>query len=207
MSRNARGLTLTVLALGIWLMSGAGAGAWALADDDDDKLIKEAQKDVLELVKAVEDGKKIDEAKVKAIRKKYEELNPVMQIYKPSTRKGLGVFSPKGPNDGIEAKLNKMASARGTMNAAAIKKMEKELLKAASVNLAMHEVAKLYAPTKSVEGKTAKDWHKHNDDVRQATLEMIKVVRAKEPNGAALKKAIEDINNACNNCHSDFRGK
>src|SRR5262249_14424233 len=149
MSRQAPGMTLcTMLALGIWLVAATSVRAY---DEDDDKQIKAAQKDVLELVQTLEKGGKIDEARVKAIKKKYEELNHIMQIYKPSTRKGLSVFKPKGPNDGIEVKLGKLASARSPMKPDVIKKMEAELIKAGHGKRAMSPLTKEYAPAKTAQ--------------------------------------------------------
>jgi hypothetical protein len=202
MSRQARRLALgTALALAIWLLAGAGANV--LADEEDDKQIKLAQADVVELVKALEKGGKVDAAAVKAVfekggKKKYEELNHIMYIYKSSNRKGLAVFTPKGPSDGIEAKLNKLATLPRPMKAPAIKKMAPELLKATHVNLVMYEVTRLYTPTKD-----AKKWNQHNEDMKKATEALIKAT--KEANGEELKKAIEDVNSSCVNCHADFR--
>ena len=60
---------------------------------DDDKAILAAQKDVVALAKDIEEGKDAKEIakKAAAIKKKYEELNHVMQIY--SLFMFLGIFT------------------------------------------------------------------------------------------------------------------
>jgi cytochrome c556 len=192
------------LAVGIWLL----AGASALADDDEDaqakKLKKEALKDVEELVKTVQSGKKIDPGKLKAIKKKYEELNFLMYSFKPRARGGLGVGRP-APDDGIEIQFTNLGKGRAPIPEATIKDRKDDFLKMAHVALALHEVARMYAPTKPVEGKTAKDWNQYNDDLKKSTEVMMAAVKAND--GKKLKKAILDINAACTNCHTDFRGK
>src|SRR5262245_32490379 len=108
MSRLVRKLAPAVaLSLGVVVLSASST----FADDDDDKLIAAAQKDVMELTKAVAAGKKVDPDKLKEIKKTYEELNHLMAIYKPRDKKGRGI-GPKGPGDGIELKLVNMGKRK-----------------------------------------------------------------------------------------------
>jgi hypothetical protein len=210
MTRYAPGLLLgAVLALGTWLL--AGAGTRAFADDEDEKEIKAAQADVVGLVQAQAKGEKVDADRVKAVfvkggKNKYDELNHVMQVFKPSTRKGLSVFGPKGATDGIEVRLNVMVKKDyPPPSKDAIRKMEAELLEATRVSLVMAEVARLYPPKKPVDGKGVKEWNQYSDDLKKSSLELAAATKA--GNGTDLKKAVEAITNACNGCHSDFRGK
>ncbi len=168
--------------------------SFARADDED---TKKAQKDVLDVAKDLEGGKNVD-AKVAAIKKKYEDLNTVMHIYKPKNKGGIG-YGPMGK--GIELQIldwGKRAPAAGTLT-----KEKDDIVKVGYINLAMAKIAHAYAPAKPKGGKGAKEWKGFADDQEKATLELIDA--AKKGNGAALKKAAGNINNACNNCHSDFR--
>src|SRR5207247_565025 len=105
----------------------------------------------------------IDEAKLKAIRKKFEDLDPLMQVYKPREKKGLGV-GPKAKGDGIELLIQNYAKPKpATVSAAVLEKRGPDFIKAANVNLTMHEITKLYPPKKPVCGKGIKEWNQYND--------------------------------------------
>src|SRR3954468_8119900 len=84
------------LGFGLVLAEGLGflVGPYASGADDDEKAIKEAQKDLLDLAKTLEGGKE-DAAKIQQMKKKYEDLAPIMHAYKPSPKGGIGV-GPKG---------------------------------------------------------------------------------------------------------------
>jgi hypothetical protein len=190
--------TGAVLVLGIWVMGMAGTAG---ADADDDKAILAAQKDVVALARDIEkgaDAKKVAR-KAAAIKKKYEDLNHVMQLYKPTPKKGLGVL-PKGKGDGIELKI--IALTKRAPKTDLTKYQKEYLFKLGYVNLAMAEVTRLYVP-KPKGGKTEKDWKQSCDDMAKATKELIGALNKSDPK--AVKKAADNLNNACNTCHGDFR--
>src|SRR5262245_57088819 len=139
MSRFARVLGFgSVLLLGLVFLAGGYATG---ADDDDKKAIKEAQKDILDLVKAIEGGSKDVPAKVKAIKKKFEDLGPIMHAYKPSTKGGIGFEAgAKGAGDGLESKL--LGMAKRNLSADALAKEKAALIKLAYVNMAIAEIAR-----------------------------------------------------------------
>src|SRR5438094_9898016 len=87
---------LTV-ALGLTTVTGA----------DEDKKVAAARKDVLDLLKDVALNKDI-RWKVRALRKKYDDLEPLMSIYKPRRLGGLG-FGPKGKMDSIDSKIRALS--------------------------------------------------------------------------------------------------
>jgi hypothetical protein len=201
MSRLARAVAFaSTLCLAVALT--AGSPAVGAADDKDDKEeIKKAQKDVLDLAKEIEQGKNVS-AKAAAIKKKYEDLNTVMHAYKPKEKGGIGTGIPGlGKGDGIELKLNNLG--RRALAKAALQKEAAQLVKMGYINAAIAEIAEHYAPAKPKAGKGAKDWKQHSADQKKAARELIAAAQAGD--SARVKTAANNINNACNNCHADFR--
>lgn len=181
---------------GLALIAGLAAFSAVRAEDED---VKKAQKDILDVAADVEAGKDVA-SKVAAIKKKYEDLNTLMAIYKPRERGGLGI-GEKSKGDGLELKfidLGKRAPAKGTLD-----KQKADLVKAGYVNIAMAKISHAYAPAKPKGGKGPKDWAKYADDQEAASKSLIEAV--KKGDGAAVKKAATNINAACTACHGDFR--
>jgi cytochrome c556 len=197
MTAWTRALALAALLLAIALV-GRGSPARAF-DADEDKLIKEAQKDVLELTKAIESGKDGKDI-VARMKKKYEDLNTIMQIYKPSTKKGLGI-GPKGPGDSIETKIINLG--KRAPSAAILAKQKNDLIKMVYINLAMVEVTLQYTPTKDKGSKGAKEWKQHTADMKKGSKELLEAIKSGDPK--KVKAAANNLNSSCNNCHTDFR--
>lgn len=188
MSKFVRGLALVVgLCLALVVV--------ARADEDAAK----AQKDILDLAKDLEGGKDVA-AKVASIKKKYEDLNTLMHAYKPRGKGGIGV-GPKGPGDGIELKIINLG--KRALSKAALEKEKDDLVKAGYINLALAKITDAYAPAKPKGGKGPKDWKKHVEDMEKGSKDLIEA--AKKGDAPALKKAAANLNNSCNNCHTDFR--
>ncbi|MFO0927540.1 MAG: cytochrome c [Gemmataceae bacterium] len=193
MTRYARALGfVALLTLGLVLATGQNS---ARAYEDDKETIKAAQKDLVDLAKAIDDGKDGKE-QAAAIRKKYEDLAPIMHIYKPSTKGGIGIGT-KGAGDGMELKIINLGKR------APAAKDKDDIVKIGQLNIAIGEVTKLYAPAKPKGGKGAKDWTQHCEDQIKASKDLI--AAAKSGAAAKVKAAANNLNNACNNCHSDFR--
>jgi cytochrome c556 len=191
----------TAMASALLMAIGVAVGTSTAHAFDDNKEIKEAQKDVLELTKLISAGKEKEaDAKAAAIKKKYEELNTVMHVYKPSPKGGIG-YGKAGPGDGIELKIINMG--KRNVPAATLQKEKADLIKLAYINAAMAMVADHYAPTKPKGGKGAKEWKQYSADQKKAAMDMIKAIQA--GNAADVKAAANNMNNACNNCHADFR--
>ena len=164
------------------------------------------QKDLDALVTELKNAK-VDQAKVEKIvaniKKNNDDLNDLMAIYKPTKSKGLG-WNParKGMGDGIEKRIIDLGTKKALTKAEMAK--EKDLIvRSAYYNLAMYEITKAFVPEKPKLGKGAKDWNKHNDEIRDGSKEVLKAVEMNDP--AALKKAMARIGGACNECHTDFR--
>jgi cytochrome c556 len=200
MTRHARRLgTGALLALGIAVLAGANA---ARADDEEDKAIKEAQKQVDQVAKGVEEGK-LDKTAVAKIKAKFDELNTVMHGFKPRKKKGFGVGAKPEAivPDGIELKLLDMGKRK--MSKIALTKDKDALVKMAYRTAAIAEVAKLYAPTKPKGGKGPADWKKYATDMKKYSLELIDALKKGDP--AQVKTVTNNLNSSCNSCHTDFR--
>jgi len=194
MKTFTRGLALgAVLVLGICALV---LNASAVAADDKEE-IKAAQKDILDIAKDLAAGKDVKD-KAEAMKKKYEDLATIMHIYKPRDKGGLG-FGMKG--EGIEAKLNIIGGKKG-ISRADVTALEQELIRTSHVNAAVAEVTKLYLP-KPKGGKGPKDWKEYADAMKAGSLDFAKAAKGGDP--AKIKTAANNINNACNNCHTDFR--
>jgi hypothetical protein len=193
MNRFVRGLASgSVLALAILFVVAVPV---ALADDD----AKAAQKDVLDLAKASEEGKPIDKARLEAIKKKYDDLDTIMHSYKPRDKGGIGV-GPKGKSDGIEIKLNNLG--KKPLAKMQLDKEADELIKVAHINAAIADITKLYVP-KPKGGKGPKEWNEYAEAMKKSSLEFAKAVKSGDPK--AVQKAANNVNASCTNCHSDFR--
>jgi len=183
-------------ALALALVFLAGPGYTLAGKDDDNKEAKEAQKEILKLAKDVAAGKKIDAT---AIRKKFEELEPIMYAYKPSTKGGIGIGKP-GPGDSYEQKIINLG--KRALSPANLGKEKADLIKMAHVNITIAHIANQYPP-KAKGGKGPKEWRQYNEDMIKSSEDFIKAVKAEDP--GKVKTAAANINSACNNCHSDFR--
>lgn len=196
MIRFARALGFAaLLTLGLVLATGQNP---ARAFADDKEAIKEAQKELVDLAKAIADGKDGKDLAA-AMKKKYEDLGPIMHIYKPSPKGGIGI-GKKAAGDGMELKIINLGKRISAADAA---KEKDDIIKIGHLNVAIAEVTALYAPAKPKGGKGAKDWKQHCEDQKKASLDL--VAAAKAGTAAKIKAAANNLNNACNNCHSDFR--
>ncbi|HEY7308254.1 MAG TPA: cytochrome c [Gemmataceae bacterium] len=184
----------SLLALGLWSLT-----AYSADDDDDKKLNKEAQEAVIKLMESVK-GKKGDvKAQAEAMKKKFEELKPIMWVYKPRKKGGIG-FGKDG--DDIEQTIGKVGSrtAKG-MTPAKIKAMKDDLIKSAEITKAISEVTDLYAGQYAK--KDAAKWKGYTKEMRKGADDLIEA--ANGGNVDQIKKAANNLSASCTNCHSDFR--
>ena len=195
MTRCVRGLLL-----GGALLAAVAVVTAARAADEDEKEVKAAQKDILDLTSTIEAGKgaKAIDAKVAAIKKKNEELGTLMHIYKPRNKGGLG-FGPVGTS-GLESKIRELSKRK--LAAGALEKQTKELIRMSYVNIAMADVTKHYF-AKPKNGKGKKEWDEYLTAQKKAAQDLIAAVKAKDT--TKIKEVANNLDSACNNCHSDFR--
>jgi hypothetical protein len=193
---------MTRYALG--LAVGAALVVGVVVAQNPNPAVVAARKDVLDVTKAVEDGKgdKAIQAKAKAIKNKGVDLEDLMQVYKTRQKNGLGFGAKPANNSGIELKIQELQrNARGPA-VAALKKDSEDLVKMAHVTLAMAEITRPHF-NKPMNGKNKKDWDKWLDDQAQASKDLIAAVKAVNPKGVAL--AAKKMQDSCTECHAAFR--
>jgi hypothetical protein len=192
MRRHARGLAGGVLlALAIGFLAAPGSRG---AADDDEKEIKAAQDAVVKLA-----GMKDDQARkqAEALAKKLD-LGNVMYVFKPRAKKGVGI-GPKG--EGIEIKLNNMSKrALAKMD---LTKQQADLLRLTDITRAVSDLVPHYAPKEKKAGKDPANWKKYSQEMHQGSLDLATAVKGGDPK--AVKTAAAKLNDACTNCHSEFR--
>src|SRR5262249_5068605 len=160
-----------LLAMSLWSLTGYSAD-----DDDEVKAIKEAQQAVLKLMDSM-NGKKGDvKSQAKAIKDKFEELKPVMWVYKKRSKGGVGM-GKDGDHD-IELTIGNVGNTRAKgMTPEKILTMREDLAKVAELSRAVALVADLYASQyKDDNGKKdpakwkelMEKMHKGADDLSQA---------------------------------------
>ncbi|HWG47030.1 MAG TPA: cytochrome c [Gemmataceae bacterium] len=183
--------TATMLALTLWSLTAYSA------DDDDKKANKEAQEAVIKLMDTM-DGKPGDvKAQTQAIKKKFEELKPIMWVYKPRKTGGIGM-SKDGAS--METELAKIGNPRSKakFTPAKLAEVKGDLIKAGKLSKAVAEVTDLYPPKKD-----AAKWKGYTKEMRKAADELIKATESNDV--AKVKKAANNLSASCTNCHSDFR--
>lgn len=178
------------LALG----SGLFLAALGRAGDDD-----AAKKGILKIAAALAKGNsEAASSDAKALAKKIEEIDEVMNLMRPRNKKGLGVGEKPGAivPDGIELKLVQMGRDAPSQQAA--NKEAAALEKMAHVVGAIAEVAIVKTPKTK-----AKEWIRYAKEMRDAAPKLAEAAKSKSP--AELKKAAAQINAACNSCHTAFK--
>jgi cytochrome c556 len=179
-------LGAAVLGLGLWLSN-------SFADEN-----KELKAEANKLADLVKDGKLDDLKKAApALAKKAEEIDEVMMLMAIRTKGGFG-FGPKASakDDGIEAKL--LAMAKSPLTAKQVGDQQKDLERMAHMVVALSEVTK-NMPNK----KKPKEWQQWSMDASAGAKELADAVAKKD--AKAVEKAVNKVNKACNDCHSEFK--
>lgn len=172
------------------------------ADDDDEKKANaEAQKAVLQLVKSMNGQGGNVKGQLDAITKKFEELKPLMWVYKPRKKGGIGM-GPGGADD-IEITIGKMGGPKFRMTPKKLAEMKEDLIKAGELSKAVAEIAGQDKYAKQYAKKDAAKWKGYAKDMKKSSEDLIKAVKG--GNAAQVKKAANDLSASCTSCHSDFR--
>ena len=156
------------LALVLWSMTAYSQGN------------KAAQQDVLKLMDSIRGKKGNVKAQTAAIKKKFEDLEPIMQIYKLRKKGGLGTGKD---GDDIEVMIGKVgnAKAKGWTPKKRLD-MRADLAKIAELSRAMAEVADLY-PKNYNDNNTGKPapakWKKYVKEMARAPTSCPRRPRAK----------------------------
>jgi cytochrome c556 len=185
-----------LLALALWSLTAYSA------DDDGDK--KEAQQAILKLVDSMKGNKGDVKAQTAALKKRFDELEPIMWVYKSRKKGGLGIGKD---GEDIEQTIGKVGNARAKgWTAKKRLDMRADLAKVADLSRALAEVADLYAK-KYNDNNTGKPnpakWQEYVKQMRKGADELNKAVQGQD--AAAIQKAAGNLSASCTNCHSDFR--
>jgi hypothetical protein len=183
--------------LGLALMLGLALVATQTRADDDDADAKKARADVLDVVKDIEAGKDVTK-KVDALRKKYEDLENIMKVFKPRDAGGVGIGPKVEKADGIEFKIINLG--KEALPPAKLAKEKGELLKMAYLNVAMAKITHKFVGTK----KPAL-WKKYSQDMEKHSKELLEELKKAAPNPGNIKKIAFNLSASCSKCHSDIR--
>ncbi|MHB1426592.1 MAG: cytochrome c [Gemmataceae bacterium] len=188
-----------MLALGLWSI------AFLRADDEDDaKANKEAQEAVIKLMESMNGNKGNVKSQVQAMHKKFDELKPIMWVYKPRKKGGIGMN--KNGEDDIEQMVGKVGNARAKgMNPKKRLDMKTELDRVADISRAVAEVTALYADKYNDDNgkKNPAKWKEFTEKMRAGADELKRA--AKGQDAAAIQKAAANFSASCTECHSVFR--
>jgi hypothetical protein len=186
----------------IWLTGGAVVGlvlglyVAGRGNAGEEAAVREA---VMKIAAAIEKGDTAGAAsQAKALAKKIEEIDAVMDLMKLRSKGGVGVGTKKGAvqPDGIEMKLN--AIGRDAPGQSLVNKEAAALEKMAYQVAAIAEVA-INKPPKE-KGKLWLGWAK---DLRKSAPELAKAAKSKSP--AEIQKAATLMTKSCTNCHTEFK--
>ncbi len=195
MKRRAITCTAALLILGLWSMTTLSAD-----DDDEKKANAEAQKAVLKLVQTMK-ANGDTKGQIAAIAKKFEELRPIMWVYKPRKKGGIGM-GPNGAED-IELTIGKMGSPKYRLDTQKLAKMKDDLIMSGELSKAIAEIAEQNNYVQQHGKKDPAKWKGYIKDMKKGAEDLI--AAAKSGNAAKVKKAATDLSNSCTSCHSDFR--
>lgn len=183
----------TLLALSLWSLT-----AYSADDDEDKQAIKEAQQAVIKLMESMNGAKGgAVKAQAEAIKKKFEELKPVMWVYKPRNKGGIGMKD----GSSIETEINRLTSTKARLTPKKVADMKDDLIKAGELSRAMAEVTDLYA--KQYAKKDEGEWKKYTQDMRKGAEELIQAAKSGDP--MKVKKAASNLAGSCTDCHTKFR--
>lgn len=193
--RAAIALMGSMLALSLWSMS-------AYSQNDEKK---EAQEAVLKLMEAL-DGKKGDvKSQTQAIRKKFDDLDAIMHVYKARNKGGIG-WGKDGSD--LEKKIGHLGDdkSKDKLTPAKVAAVKDDLVKVADLSRAVAEISKLY-PEQYKENDTGKKnpakWKQYTEKMSKGAEELREA--AKGGDFATIKRAINNLDASCNKCHKDFR--
>jgi hypothetical protein len=190
--------TTALLALGLWSITVLRAD-----DEDEKKANEEAQKAVLKLVDAMNGKGGNAPEQIAAITKKFEELKPIMWVYKPRKKGGIGMG--KDGVDDIELTIGKLGSSttKAKLTPQKLAGMKADLIKACELSKAIAEVSDQEKFVQQYAKKDTAKWKSYTKEMKKGAEELIDAVKSN--NIANVKKAANNLSASCTGCHSDFR--
>jgi hypothetical protein len=173
--------------LGLW----AAAVASRAADDK-----SPVKQDVLKLAEGKGGVTAAD------IAKRAEQLEEVMDVFKPRDKGGAGLGPTPGAirPDGIELKLIDLGKKR-EMSKADVDKQADALARAGEITRAVADIT-VYFTEKDGKKNSAK-WKQYTEDMKKGAEQFTAAAKQKDAKG--IKAGANALNASCNNCHADFR--
>jgi hypothetical protein len=194
------------LSVGLALTAASAVG---LAPAREDPEVVEARKEVLDVLKAVEEGKdeKALAARAEAIHKKGIELHDLAAVYKLKMKGGLGYGARPDPKGGVEKKIIELAQARKGLSKETLKKEKDDLIRLGNLNVAMAAINRAYSATcvPKRNESARKDWHRFCDEQKKAAMDLIEAVKKEDGDGVA--RAAKGLLSACCDCHGLDAGR
>lgn len=191
---------VVVLAAGLCFLSIVRA-----RDDEDEKAKMEAAKKAAsDVAKLADAATKPDDLKKEAdaVVKKYDELLPIMWQMKPVERGGMQVGKPGTfPNDSIE--LGLLQLGKKSPSAKVIGDRASDYQRMAEVIRGISSVTPSYAKKFAKSPPDEKVWNGLADDMAKGADDLIAATKGDD--AAAFKKAVNNLNHSCNECHTKFR--
>jgi hypothetical protein len=128
------------------------------------------------------------------------ELEDLHALFKLRMRGGLG-FDDRQPRSGIEMRF--MQLARKPLTADQLAGDSTALLRMTERTEAIMDATFLFTPEKKQGEKDPKAWERHCRECLKGCRELRGAIEARNP--AAVRAAVNRLNNGCNECHSVFR--
>jgi hypothetical protein len=178
---------------GLYLAGRGGAG--------EDKALVDG---INKIADAFEKGDKATASKLaQGLAKKLEDVEGLMSLFKPRSKKGLGVGPKAGVivPDGIEIKL--LAIGRDAPTQTTLNKEADALVRLAHITAAIGEVAANLPPDRDMGKKTKKAWIALSKEMVESAPQFAAAVKSKSPND--VKTATNKLVGSCNRCHEIFK--
>jgi cytochrome c556 len=191
--RVAITFTAALLGLALWSMT-------ALSADDDEK--KTAREAVLKLMETMQGGGNA-QGQIAEITKKFDELEPLMYVYKARKKGGIGM-GKDGDLD-IELTIGNISNprAKAKFTPKKLAEWKADLIKAGEMSKAIAKIAEQDKYTQQYGKKAPNKWKDYTKDMKKGAEELIKAARS--DNVDAVKAAAKTLSDSCTSCHSDFR--
>jgi hypothetical protein len=189
--RVAITFTAVLLGLCLWTMT-------ALSAQNDEK--KAGQEAVLKLVEAMKNGGGVQD-QIAAITKKFDELEPLMWVYKPRKKGGIGMG--QGGGDDIEIAIGKIGGPKFRMTPQKLATMKGDLIKVGELSKAIASISEQDKYVQQYGKKDPAKWKNYTKEMKKSAEEMIKA--AKSDNANEVKTAARKLSDSCTSCHSVFR--
>ena len=154
--------------------------------------------DVKKIAELVKKGDMAGAKKAAEAYAKTNEIEDIMNLFKPANKKGIGVT---GSTKGIEQELIQLG--RDGVTAAKMLKMADSYTEMGYHIAALGLIAEHKAPTKDAGKMTKKAWIESTTSMVETGVKFADAAKSKS--AADVKSQAVKVNNSCNSCHTIFR--